>query len=262
MIFGAENPLGTVKKIGIAGFTGFARVRESTSYRANAPKNVLEDGSNASDDIINDPIKISITGVVSDLYANTSPTSTSVLGVDVSTLGEVTSFLPDKTQAQLQVIEQINYRANQVIEQANRVERAAGDLYSFVTGSSDSVSKTLQESFIDHMEAIYFNKQLVDIEIENRTYSNMQISFRLNRDNKTDSYQFSIDAVQVSYVSLVFVPVQAQYSSPSKGVSAKIAGATDKGVQNPSDTSKAGSTSKSSSSKSILQSASDVLFGD
>lgn len=245
-IFGSSNQLGTVKRIGIAGFTGFARVREVTNYKASAPTHTLENGSNASDDIINDPIRLSISGVVADLFAETAPTPTSILGVDVSKLGEVNEFLPGKTQAQLQAVEQINYRANQAIEIANRATRAAGDLYSFVTGSGDdSSSKTLQELFIDHMEQIYFNKQLIDIEVANRTFSNMQISFSVTRDNQADQYQFTMEATQVNYSDLIFVPVESQYSSPSKAVKDKVSGSTDKGVQNPSDTAKSGSGSVS-----------------
>lgn len=250
-IFDSYTDLGTTKRIGIAGFTGFARVRETVNYKADSPNNVLEDGSNASDDIINSPIQLSISGVVADLFAETAPTPTDILGVDTSAVGEVNEFLPAQSQAVLQQIAQVNYRINQGIEIANRAERAAGDLYSFITGSGGDSSKTLQQQFIDHMETIYYNKQLIDIEVENRTFSDMQISFTLTRDNQSDQYQFTINAKQVNYVSLIFVPVETQYSSPSAAVSDKVAGATDKGVQNPEDSAK---SDPESNSKSILSS--------
>ncbi|MCX0007971.1 hypothetical protein MP879_07185 [Escherichia coli] len=46
----------TVKKVGIGGFSMFARVSDATEYPSQVPVDVLEDGSNASDDIINGPL--------------------------------------------------------------------------------------------------------------------------------------------------------------------------------------------------------------
>lgn len=86
----------TVKKVGIGGFSMFARVSDATEYPSQVPVDVLEDGSNASDDIINGPLTIKISGVVADIYVDAKPNSSFSLMPDYSKYGEVLEYIPQR----------------------------------------------------------------------------------------------------------------------------------------------------------------------
>ncbi len=85
----------TVKKVGI-GFSMFARVSDATEYPSQVPVDVLEDGSNASDDIMNGPLTIKISGVVADIFVDAKPNSSFSLMPDYSKYGEVLEYIPQR----------------------------------------------------------------------------------------------------------------------------------------------------------------------
>ena len=55
------------QKINIGGFTAGVRIEESISLESEVPDSPLENGSVASDHVINKPVIISITGVIGDI---------------------------------------------------------------------------------------------------------------------------------------------------------------------------------------------------
>lgn len=152
---------GTVQKVGIGGFSMFARVSDGTVYSAQVPVDVLEDGSSASDDIINQPIVITISGVVSDVYVDAKPNSSFSLMPDYSKYGEVIEYLPGKTQQQLQRIQEINDRAEQKILEAKRLADKGAELFGLVGGDSLGGVKGIREQFLDFIEAVHYGKQLI-----------------------------------------------------------------------------------------------------
>lgn len=127
-----ESGKSTVKKVGIGGYSMFARVNDSTSYPSQVPVDVLEDGSNASDDIINGPITIKISGVVADVYMDAKPNSSFGLIPDYSKYGEVVEYIPAKTQQQLQKMNEIADRAEQKILEAKRLADKGAELFGLV----------------------------------------------------------------------------------------------------------------------------------
>lgn len=217
-----------ISEVGIGGFSLFARVRESVSYRNIVPTDTLEDGTNAADDIINEPITITIEGVVSDVFIE-DRSFPEVVEKDLSSVGEITSLLPAKSQQQAQRLSQVNSQVRDAQLQAESAERIANNSYEFLNGSKSTV-KDAQEKFIDFIESIYFARNPIDVSVKYRDYRNMAItSLDINRDNQSGDTVFSINFQQIDFTTLVFSVVQ----SPSKALSGKVSDASNKGGQNP-----------------------------
>lgn len=215
-------------EIGIGGFRLFGRARETINYTNTVPTDTLEDGSNSTDDIINEPITISIEGVVSDLFVEEKQYP-QLIGKDFSQIGEITALLPAKSQQQLQRISQIDSQIRDAQLYTERIERIAGKAYDFLNGSSNT-SKTLQEKFLDHMESIYFSRLPIELSVKFRDYKNMAlVSFVPVRENSTSDTKFTASFQQINYTTLVYTAV----SSPSKAVSGKVSDNASKGGQNP-----------------------------
>ncbi|QMP81681.1 hypothetical protein [Vibrio phage XM1] len=215
-------------EIGIGGYRLFARVRETVNYRNIVPTDTLEDGSSSTDDIINEPITVSIEGVVSNLFVEERQYP-QLVSRDFSAVGEITALLPAKSQQQIQRISQIDSQIRDAVLAAERAERLAGKPYEFF-GNSGNSAKTEQEKFIDFMEALYFSRRPTEVSVNFRDYKNMAlVSFIPVRDNNTKDTRFTADFQQINYSTLVYTPV----SSPSKSVSGKVSDASNKGGQNP-----------------------------
>lgn len=243
----------TVKKVGIGGFHMFARVSDSTDYPSQVPVDVLEDGSNASDDIINGPVTVRISGVVADVYADAKPNSSFGLVPDYSKYGEVLEYIPAKTQQQLQRINEIADRAEQQILKAKRLADKGADLFGLVGSPAAGASKAIREQFLDFIEGIYYGKQLVSVEVNYRTHENMALSgLTISSDNQTEDTKFEATFTKVSFTKLTTAPIEQHFKSPSTAAKSKTAGVANKGAQTPAD------NSKSSQSKSLLQASVDA----
>lgn len=235
----------TVKKVGIGGFSMFARVSDSTDYPSQVPVDVLEDGSNASDDIINGPVTVRISGVVADVYADAKPDSSFGLLPDYSRVGEVVEYIPAKTQQQLQKINEIADRAEQQVLKAKRLVDKGADLFGLV-GSPAGASKGIREQFLDFIEGIYYGKQLISVEVNYRTHENMALSgLTVSSDNQTDDMKFEATFTKVSFTQLTTAPIEQHFKSPSEAAKSKTAGVANKGAQTPADNSRSSGQSKS-----------------
>lgn len=252
-----ESGKSTVKKIGIGGFAMFARVSDSTEYPSQVPVDVLEDGSNASDDIINGPITIRISGVVADIYADAKPNSAFSLMPDYSKYGEVLEYIPAKTQQQLQKMNEIADRAEQKILEAKRLVDKGADLFGLVGNPVTGGAKGVREQFLDFIEGVYFGKQLISLEVDYRTHENMALSgLTISTDNQTQDTKFEAIFTKISFTQLTTAPIEQHFKSPSAAAKSKTAGVANKGAQTPADNSK-----KSGQSKSVAYSFKDAIFG-
>ena len=185
----SNNP--TVNKIGIAGFTGFARTNESTKYTNTVPTDFLEDGTSASDDIINDAIAVTINGVVGDMMV-ADQQFPEIIPQSVLGLGEITALLPGKTQQQFQRIEQINAQVREGVLLLQRAERIGQRLYDFVSGSINT-AKSEQQLFVDTMEAFYYSSLPMEVSVSFKNYKNMVIQdLTISRDSQDGSLRFSV----------------------------------------------------------------------
>ncbi|EPY0179294.1 TPA: phage baseplate protein [Salmonella enterica subsp. salamae serovar 21:z10:[z6]] len=236
----------TVKKVGIGGFAMFARVSDSTDYPSQVPVDVLEDGSNASDDIINGPLTIRISGVVADIYADAKPHPMFALLPDYSKYGEVLEYIPTKTQQQLQKMNEIADRAEQAVLKAKRLADKGADLFGLVGNPSTGGAKGIREQFLDFIEAVYYGKQLISVEVDYRTHENMALSgLTISTDNQTMETKFEAVFTKISFTQLTTTPIEQYFKSPSVAAKSKTAGVANKGAQTPADNSRSSSQSKS-----------------
>lgn len=242
---GINKALGNEKgeaEVGIGGFRLFARVSEAVSYSNVVPVDVLEDGTNSTDDIINNPISVTIEGVVGDTFIE-SPQIATVIGKDFSKVGEVTEFLPPKSQQQLQKISQIDNQLNDAKLAFERVERIGNNVYEFFTGAPGG--KTQKEQFIEYMESIYYGRQAINLSTEFRDYKSMALEdLTINKNNQDGEVKFSAKFLQINYLDLIYVPIESNYSSPSQSMTGKVS----------SDANKGGQTPESNKEKSLLSS--------
>ncbi|WP_313051824.1 phage baseplate protein [Atlantibacter hermannii] len=244
----------TVKKVGIGGFSMFARVNDSTAYPSEVPVDVLEDGSNASDDIINGPMTIRISGVVADIYVDAKPNTAFSLLPDYSKYGEVLEYIPKKTQQQLQKINEIADRAEQAILKAKRLADKGADLFGLVGNPSTGGAKGIREQFIDFIEGVYYGKQLISVEVDYRTHENMALSgLTISTDNQTLETKFEASFTKITFTQLTTTPIERHFKSPSSAAKSKTAGVANKGAQTPAD------NTKSRQEKSSLKATVDAV---
>ncbi|HFI1947401.1 TPA: phage baseplate protein [Yersinia enterocolitica] len=247
----------TVKKVGIGGFSMFARVSDATEYPSQVPVDVLEDGSNASDDIINGPITIKISGVVADVYMDAKPNSSFGLIPDYSKYGEVVEYIPAKTQQQLQKMNEIADRAEQKILEAKRLADKGAELFGLVGNPVAGGAKGIREQFLDFIEAIYYGKQLITVEVDYRTHENMALSgLTISTDNQTLETKFEASFTKINFTQLTTTAIEKHFKSPSATAKSKTAAVANKGAQTPADNSKT-----SGQSRSVLSSVKGAIFG-
>lgn len=219
-------------EIGIGGFRLFARINEGVKYSNVVPVDVLEDGTNSTDDIINNPISVSVVGEVGDVFVQ-QKSYPALISKDFSTVGEITAFLPPSSQQQLQRLSQIDSQLRQAQLLKERADRIAGNVVEFFDGSG-TTAKSEQEKFVDYMEAIYFSGQPIALSTEYRDYQNMALAdLSINKDNETGALKFTANFLQINYLQLIYVEVSKKYASPSKSMSGKTSDAADKGGQTP-----------------------------
>ncbi|EDQ2391758.1 hypothetical protein RU50_002751 [Salmonella enterica subsp. enterica] len=241
-----ESGKSTVKKVGIGGFSLFARVSDSTEYPSQVPVDVLEDGSNASDDIINGPLTIRISGVVADIYADAKPNPMFALLPDYSKYGEVLEYIPTKTQQQLQKINEIADRAEQAVLKAKRLADKGADLFGLVGNPATGGAKGIREQFLDFIEGVYYGKQLISVEVDYRIHENMALSgLTITTDNQTMETKFEAVFTKISFTQLTTTPIEQYFKSPSVAAKSKTAGVANKGAQTPADNSRNSGQSKS-----------------
>lgn len=238
-----------VEEVGIGGFTLFARINDSTTYETQAPTSVVEDGSFIGDHLINAPIKISISGDVSDVFLN--PPAQSLSTPRLPTVGQISTYVPGRTVSQLQRVGAVintaadRYRA---IDSAIKNGRNAFDFAGNKAGT-----KPIREQFIDYIEALHYGKQLVAISMPYRVHDSMAITnVTITRDNQRNALSFSLTAQKRRIAQTIFVPISEFYRKPSPAVASQTAGVSDKGVQSPESGDGAGDRKEKSVLSAVL----------
>ena len=215
------------KEIGIGSFTALVRTRERYNLSADAPTTPVEDGSFVNDHIILKPLTLSIEGDVSDVHLRASPAIRDFARAQAE-IGNVTSqYAPARTQAQLQKAATLANDAADAIRQLDNL-LATGDQALDYFGNKDDASKSLQEQFLDVMEALHTGKQAFTIEMPYRQHNNMVItSLSVSYDNEIDSTTFALEAQQIKYAELQF----AEITTPAPGTGGQLEERADKGTQ-------------------------------
>lgn len=218
------------EEIGIAGYTTYATVEITKTLSSTAPTVTLEDGSEVSDTIFLNPISISISGVVSDVFVKREAND-GIFSPIERVIGETSQYLPAKTQSQITQARAIVDDAKNVIRKIDAAVERGQRLYGEFGDKSGS--KSLQEQFLDTLEQVHFSKALIPIETPYRVYENMRIiSCPLTTNNESDEIRFKIEAVQIRLRKLQTVTVASiePAPNPSTGLKGATEQATDKGT--------------------------------
>ena len=221
------------ERIGIAGFTMLARVRQSFKYGSEVPTTYLEDGSSVEDHIILNPVTLTIEGEVADIFVQQEPLQELTQSV-TSTAGAISIYAPERTQTQRQTVAGIVADVNSAIDTADELINAGGQIADLF-GSAGTVGKTLRERFVDTMESLHYGRQVVDIEMPYRTFNNMRISVDFEFDNQREAISFKVEAVEVRVADEAVSDVSDLLRNPSPAIDGQAQEQTDKGVQEGTD---------------------------
>jgi len=217
-------------EVGIGGFTLFAKVTDSSEYTAQVPTQVLEDGSVATDHIINNPLTLTINGEVSDQHIRLAPPLPITIPSD-SAVGQISGLLPNRTQAQLNKTQSIGQSVMDAVDRADRLINIGRSAFG-AFNPQESPNKPLREQFIDFIEAVYYGKQLISVDAAYRTHEDMAITtLSVSRDNQFEVIRFEITVQKVESVELVYTDIQQFYQAPAPATQASVAGRTDQGAQ-------------------------------
>lgn len=218
-----------VQEVGIGGFTLFARVSESVTYAIGVPVHVLEDGSPANDHIQLQAITLTISGTVADILL--APAVEDIISKTSAKIGTISGFLPARTQSQIQAITDQALAVRDTVDRIGQLVdagRNALDLFGDKTASTP-----IREQFVDAMEAIYYGRQIIDIDVAYRTHKSMAITvLTITRDNGRKALDFTLNAVQIRVAQTEFSAVDSFFHAPAPAVKAQAAkpkktGATD-----------------------------------
>lgn len=217
------------QKIGIAGFYMMAILDQGFAKSSSVPVVPLENGSYATDHIVQNPLQIRINGTVADIFETPSPAQIAYMRA-VAEIGNVDRYLPNRTRQQ---IISINTLINDVSNQIRKIDdmiNTGEQLFDLFSANSES--KTLPEKFIDLIAALMDNDQIIQIELPYKVYKNMAIT-NLDVRHPTeylDSIEFNITAVQFRFVQTLVEDSKKYYKKPSSAVKDQVASNNNKGI--------------------------------
>lgn len=218
--------------LGIAGFYLSAKIRETTSRSATLTNNYVEDGSYVSDNIILDPLGVTIEGQVSNIEIRDSSET------------DVTTFIQDKTADIVSTL----YTINRSVQAVQRIKEIATSqdfnykkliegieqgetLYNLFTGNR----KDIIQNFDEFMTRIWQSKTPILIETYLKNYDNMVIVAYSSTKNIEDEgkLDYSITFQQARYAKTILTKVvQNQKKNPTGSMKNQTKDISDKGVTN------------------------------
>ena len=217
------------ERIGIAGFTLFAKVEEKTTHTATAPATPVEDGSFVNDHIILNPVRLNIQGNVSTVYVEPNPVIRDLKRTQQN-VGVVTQYAPERTASQVQGVNSLINDLADSIRKADAIIDTGEQVVKFF-GNQDPSGKTNQDLFIDAMDSLYYGKQLFSVDTEYRRFNNMVMtSMEVTRDNRSEAVTFSIQIEQFRFASVAFAEL-ASAPNPAVGLNGQTDPESAKGAQ-------------------------------
>lgn len=219
-------------EVGIGGFLFYARVSDSLELSSDSPDLYLENGSIVQDNIIVNPIKLSIEAVIGEVNLKSSPIDDVLKKINAN-LGNFNDFLPKRTQAQIQKINGLVASAQNKLQQINRYVNAGNQVANVLGhGLLNRNESSHKKDFLDYIEKVYYNKVLIDIKMPYRSYSNMHItSITLATDNKADAYNIKIEAKQIRFIDDLYGDTNQFFKNPSVAMGKQTDGNVNKGIQ-------------------------------
>jgi hypothetical protein len=215
------------QEIGIGGFTAFVRVKERYTLEADIPTTPVEDGSYVNDHVILKPLVLRIEGNVSDVHLRGAPLTAAVTRTQAEIGNVASQYGSPRTQAQLQ---QVAVLANTTADAIRRIDNLldTGEQAVSFFGNQDAATKTLRERFLDTMEALFYGRQGITIDMPTRSHHNMVItSFVASYDNQADTTEFVLEARQIQYAEVQSIKI----AKPAPGLGGQADAPADKGLQ-------------------------------
>jgi hypothetical protein len=221
-----------LENVGIGSFTLDVRVREDVARTMIAPTTPLEDGSVASDHVIENPLELSLEGEVSEVRYNPTARSEDYKRVKAE-VGNITKYIPPLTRAQIN-------KSFELVNDSQAVKRKIEAVISDGTQAIEffgnkSPSKSPQDNFIDAMQAYQKSRMPIRIQAQRRVYENMILeSVVTTSDNQSGQVlRYKITAKQINFTEIAFSLVDSVKSSPSSGLNGQTDGAKAKWLNKP-----------------------------
>lgn len=229
-------------EVGIGGFTFFAKVSDNLNLTSKSPDLALEDGTIVQDNINNDPITLSISGVIGDLELKSSLTNDVIKKISTS-LGSYPEFTSSKTASQINQMERV---ASNLLTKANVIDRyltIGNQLYQASGYDNNSINTVFnnlgitdvnskQAQFIKFIHDIHFKKQLISIELPYASYKNMHLTnISVSTTNVDNFYNFKIDAKQLVFVENLYTDINQIFKNPAPAFKEDTKTVVNKGVQ-------------------------------
>lgn len=193
------------QKVGIGGMTFGARITENITFAMQAPDVPLEDGSESQDHLILKPVAITIDGYIGDMDLKPEEEIEAYIKANKQ-VGVVRSYLPERTQSQIDKVNSAVLSVNDVYRRADAAIKAGKQLIEIFKPSSN---KTLQEQFFEGIREIFNSKSLIDIQTSFGIYKNMVLtSVSIPRELNVDSsIRFSLSAKQIRFAETIYSDV-------------------------------------------------------
>ena len=238
-----------LEEIGIGELTAFARTREQTTVTATAPATPLEDGSVVNDHIINNPVQLTIEGVVSEIYVKPRA-EIQAFRRGAAEIGNITKYLPPRTATQISKIKGLLLSVDNYYQKALTAIRDGKQTLNFLTGGAKPPS--VIDDFVATLDVYHDEKIPLKIQTPDQVYENMVITSRVTtRDNTVDSLSFKITALQLRFAVVIFDDVSKYFKNPAPGATGnQVKGSNNKGLNDAPDVT-----------KSLLQHGSDFIKG-
>jgi len=209
-IFGS----GTLGAVGIAGYVAGVRIKEEVVRTSTVTSTVVEDGSTIADHIINQPTIITIEGEIGNVEIVAKQKRSH--NADYTTApGIITSFLPERTSVQLTELSNTIDTIDNVIDGIDSVS----DITSIFDLFQPLTTKEEKLRFYQHFERLYESKSLVDVEMVDKVYKNMAISYFRAVESGGNYVGYKIILQEVRFAKTLMGQNEELKENPSEAVS-------------------------------------------
>lgn len=246
--YGLLNKTSDSDYLGFDGrFTLDARIDEKLSQASTVTKFYLEDGSNAGDHIIVDPVMLTINGEVGKVTYQQSYLQQGYLKAR-SQLGSIGIYIPNRTLSQISKISKTVNQVTNGLRLAEDISNEIGSIGAYgendlgLKGLSqytdiDSLLggkkvKNLESDFLAFVKDYVTNRKTLKVDtakfgrLENMVITN----YSLSTNNVDNSISYTIDLQELRKVKSQLTPISALAKNAAGDALKQIGNKVDKGV--------------------------------
>lgn len=213
------------------GFDGIflddVRERESLDLSVTIPNTYVEDGNYVNDHTIFNPKKITIEGMVGEVYRKDSSVLNEYFRIS-ETLGVIDQYIPIRSSS---VIQKIDNLASEAIRYGNIIDNTISDI-GYVKNSFSGNNETIRKQFVDFVNTyLYEQGNLIFIETGLGYFSDMKlISATISGDNQNiDAFKYKLTFQKWRTAKTILTPIDAVAKNPSGDAEKQTAKSSDKG---------------------------------